>query len=346
MTLEQQKRIKQLRDDITNGNVDMDGERAYLIQLETLLPTPTKTLYVDADSLIFYTALSPANVDFCTPMEGTFVGNKISFCMNEAFEATVAGVVAECKRESLLGNMITFKDYILVYTPSTNFRYDLYPNYKIKRLDKEQTKELIDLKKYAKSTGLIVESVEADDVVAYYARRGHPIASGDKDVIYGVEGNNYFYHSAHRKVYKTSKEDADRFVLLQTLAGDSSDDIPGMEGVGLDIEKGVFTGTSVKLLPDNATFEDVLHIYLTRAITKGKAVEHYRKTGLTIKASQSKYDEEGFSYTAYLITDATGSRDKYKQLGGLTKEDALLTRRLVGLDQWKGKRRGLKLWQI
>jgi len=295
MTLDQQKRVKQLRDDIKQGNVDIDGERAYLIQIETLLPTPTKTLYVDADSLVFYTAYSPVNVDYCTPIEeGTFIGTKIEFNLNDAFEATVAGVVADCKRESLLGNMILFKDYVLVYTPSTNFRYDLFPEYKIKRLDKEQSPELIALKKYAKSTGLIVEGVEADDVVAYYARRDHPIASGDKDVIYGVEGNNYFYHSSHRKVYKTSKEGADRFVLLQTLAGDSGDDIPGITGVGLKIEHGVFKGRSVNLLPDNATFKEAVDIY------------------------ESK---------------------------GLTKEDAILTRRLVGLDQWCGPRRGLKIFK-
>ena len=293
--IDKQKRIKALRTEIKSGNLDADGTRAYLIQLENLLPEPTMTLYVDADSLVFYTAYSPVNVDYHIPIEGgTFIGNKVEFNLNDAYESTVAGVVADCRAESLLGNMVRFKDYILVYTPSTNFRYDIYPNYKIKRLDKEQSPELIELKKYAKSKGLIVIGVEADDVVAHYGRRGHPIASGDKDVIYGVEGNNYFYHASHRRVIHTTKEDADRFVLWQSLAGDSGDDIPGIPGVGLKIEKGVFKGRAVNLLPDNATFKDVIDIYETK---------------------------------------------------GLTKEDAILTRRLVGLDQWKGNRRGLKLWK-
>lgn len=293
--IDKQKRIKALRTEIKSGNLDADGIRAYLIQLETLLPKPTKTLYVDADSLIFYTAYSPVNIDYCMPIdEGKFIGNKIEFNLNEAYESTVAGVIADCRRESLLGNMVRFKNYVLVYTPSTNFRYDIYPDYKKSRVDKEQSPELIELKKYAKAKGLIVKGVEADDIVAHYGRRGHPIASGDKDVIYGVEGSNYFYHAAHRKVVHTTKEDADRFVLWQSLAGDSSDDIPGIPGVGLKIEKGEFKGRAVNLLPDNATFKDVIDIY------------------------ESK---------------------------GLTKEDAILTRRLVGLDQWKGNRRGLKLWE-
>lgn len=294
--IEKQKRIKQLRDDIKFDKVDEDGRRAYLIQIETLLPKPTKTLYIDADSLIYYCAYSPQNVDYCIPIEGgTFVGNKVEVNLEGAFNELVSYVVQACKDESLLGNMIPFNDYILVYTPSTNFRYDLFPDYKIRRLDKEESPELKELKKIVKPKGLIFEGLEADDVVAYYARRGHPVASGDKDVIYGVAGNNYFYHSAHRKVVKVSKEDAERFVLLQTLAGDYDDDIPGLPGVALKIDKGVFKGRSVNLLPDNATFSDVIDIY------------------------ESK---------------------------GLTKEDAILTRRLVGLDQWKGKRRGLKLWMV
>lgn len=294
--IEKQKRIKQLRDDIIHDKVDEDGRRAYLIQLETLLSEPTKTLYIDADSLIYYSAYSPQNVDYCMSIEGgTFIGNKVEVNLEDAFYELVDVVVQACKTESLLGNMIPFKDYILVYTPSTNFRYDLFPDYKYRRIDKEESNELKELKRLVKPKGLIVDGFEADDVVAYYARRGHPIASGDKDVIYGAAGNNYFYHSNHRKVVKISKEDAERFVLLQTLAGDYDDDIPGLPGVALKIDKGVFKGRSVNLLPDNATFDDVVDIY------------------------ESK---------------------------GLTKEDAVLTRQLVGLDQYKGKRRGLKLWKM
>ena len=340
--IENQKRIKALRDDINHNKVDADGRRAYLIQIETLLPKPTKTLYIDADSLIYYCAYSPQNVDFCLPIEeGTFIGNKIEVNLESAFYELVDYVVQACKTESLLGNMIPFKDYILVFTPSTNFRYDLFPEYKYRRLEKEESPELKELKKLVKPKGLIVDGVEADDIVAYYARRGHPVASGDKDVIYGVAGNNYFYHSAHRKVVKVSKEDAERFTLLQTLAGDYDDDIPGMPGVALD--------TAANLLPINGTFEDVLNIYTTRAIKKGKAVEVYRKLGITIKAAQSMYDDKGLSFEEFIKIENFNNHNEqyeaYKELGGLTEEDAILTRRLVGLDQWKGKRRGLKLFK-
>jgi len=298
MSINKQQRIIDLRAILNNPDSAADKD-AVVKQLENFLPKPTKTLYIDADSLVFYTALSPRNVTNVKSIEGgTFIGIPVKEdyeYLQVAFYSLVDTVVAACRLESLKGNMIRFKDYKLVFTPSTNFRYDIYPKYKIKRLDKERTDELIYLRNWSKSIGLIVEGVEADDVVAHYGRRGHPIASGDKDVIYGVEGSNYFYHSAHRKVVHTTKEDADLFVLLQTLAGDSGDDIPGLEGIGLKIEKGVIKAPrAMKLLSDKPCFNDVIEAYISK---------------------------------------------------GRTKEDAILTRRLVGMDQWKGFRRGLKLWK-
>jgi len=328
MTLEQQIRVKQLRTEIRSGELDSDGVRAYLIQLETLLPKATKTLSIDADGLIYNTAYSPNNVDSCLPIEGgTFVGEKVEGDLQQAFDAVVDGVVQACRRESLLGNMIQFKDYILAYTPSTNFRYGLYPEYKIKRLDRVESQELIKLKGQVKPKGLIVKGVEADDVVAHYARRGHPVASGDKDVVFGVEGNHFFYHAAHRRVVKTTKENADRFVLLQTLAGDSTDGIPGIKGVGM----------KTKLLPENATFDDVVKIYENHIICvkcwndpKGRATTYD-------KVEDLEHDGD--------LTGTCKKCDCMRVFYQYTKEDAILTRRLVGLDQWRGKRRGLKLWQ-
>lgn len=284
MTVEH-KRIISLRDEINTKELDDETIRIYLIQIEQLLPKPTKTLYIDADSIIYYIAYSPTNSDMCEPEEGSFIGDKIDIDLKESYYSLVHDIVASCRKESLMGNMIRFKDFKLVYTPSTNFRYDIFPDYKKSRIDKKESDELIYLKSQVKKEGIIIDGVEADDVVAYYSRRGHPIASGDKDVIYGVEGNHYYYHAKHRTVIKTSKDEASKFVLLQTLAGDSTDDIPGISGIGM----------KTKLLDkiDNPTFDDVIKIYESKS---------------------------------------------------LTKEDAILTRRLVGLDQWKGKRRGVKLW--
>jgi len=286
MSIEHLKRIKDLRELIPTVE-DISEREAYLIQLETLLPKPTKKLYIDADGLIYKAAYSPVITEKVEPISGGgFVGTPInndSYDLEEMFNNVVKSVVDACKYESLMGNMTTFKDYVLVYTPSTNFRYDVYPEYKKSRFNKPQSNELIELKALVKPKGLIVEGVEADDIVSYYGKHGHPIASGDKDVIYGVAGNNFFYHKDHFKVYNTTVESAKQFLMIQCIAGDSADDIPGIKGVGM----------KTKLLPENATFDDVINVYLDK---------------------------------------------------GMTKEDAITTRRLVDMNQWKGQLRGLKLF--
>jgi 5'-3' exonuclease len=299
-------RIKQLRE-IIPDTTNEDEKRAYFIQLENLLPKANKTLYIDADGLIYYAAYSPNNISSVTEIEGSFIGEALdnSKELHDSFNSIVAGVVKACKELSLLGKMNRFKDYKLVFTPSTNFRYDLSPNYKISRKDRERSKEEQIIKKYAYSIGIVVEGVEADDVVAYYGRHGHPIASGDKDVIYGVYGRNYFYHPKHQKVVETSKEDANRFVLLQSLMGDSADDIQGIKGLGIK--------SAEALLGDSLSFDRVIEIY------EGKNIEvDDKRLNTSIK--------KAFTNNSY------------------TKEDAILTRRLVGMDQWKGFRRGLKIY--
>ncbi len=271
---------------------DEDGKRAYLIQMRALRPSD-KILRIDADSLLYYTAMAAAFKDGKPIEGGSFVGTKqrVSFKQyKQRLDDLVADVVLACELASFRNELPRFTDYELVFTPSTNFRYDIFPEYKKSRLHKPQNNILKRLKKYAKKKlGLhlgvsvaVPEGIEADDYVYYWAMKGHPVASGDKDVVYSVPAA-YFYHSYHQKVIQNTKEEAERFVLMQTLAGDSSDDIPGIKGVGM----------KNKLLPEGGTFADVIQIYIDK---------------------------------------------------GYTKEDAILTRRLVGLDQWT-PRRGVRLWK-
>ncbi len=263
-----------------------DGKRAYLIQMRTLRPSD-KILRIDADSLLYYVAYAPSYKPAEAIEGGSFIGDidKVHFKdYKQHFNNLVQDIVTECELASFRNELPRFTDYELVFTPSTNFRYDIFPEYKKSRVHKPQSNTLKRLKKYAKKNlGIVPEGIEADDYVYYWASKGHPVASGDKDVVYSVPAA-YYYHSAHQKVIQNTKAEADRFVLMQTLAGDSSDDIPGIKGVGM----------KNKLLPDGGTFADVIQIYIDK---------------------------------------------------GYTKEDAILTRRLVGLDQWH-PRRGVKLWKI
>ncbi len=277
------ERIKALLDGWDAADQEM--RRVSLIQMRTLRPSD-KILRIDADSLLYYTAMAAAFKDGKPIEGGSFVGTKqrVSFKQYKQHLADlVADVVLACELASFRNELPRFTDYELVFTPSTNFRYDIFPEYKKSRVNLVQSNILKRLKKYAKKNlGIVPEGIEADDYVYFWAMKGHPVASGDKDVVYSVPAC-YFYHSYHQKVIQNTKAEADRFVLMQTLAGDSSDDIPGIKGVGM----------KNKLLPEGGTFADVIQIYIDK---------------------------------------------------GYTKEDAILTRRLVGLDQWH-PRRGVKLWK-
>ena len=233
-----------------------------------------KTLRIDADGLLYYAAYSPVFKPFEAIEGGSFKGDVISTRfknIKEAFENIVANVVFECEVESFKGNLPRFNDYELIFTPSTNFRYDIFPDYKKNRKDLVQSTNLKRLKKWVKRNNTVAPGIEADDLVYYYAMKGDPVASGDKDVVYSVPVA-YFYHAKHKEVVRNTPEEINKFVLLQSLAGDASDGIPGIKGVGM----------KTKLLDEfeNPTFDDVVKIYESKGYTKDDAILTRRLVGL------------------------------------------------------------------
>lgn len=173
----------------------------------------------------------------------------------------------------------------LVFSDSDgNFRKKIFPEYKGNRKNREQSPEFLALRKWAHKKYIVSEGCEADDVVAYYVRNGAVGFSTDKDLLKGVEG--LWFDSYHGEWVNTLKEEADRFCMLQTLAGDSTDGIPGIPRVGLK------------------TAENLL-------VSCG--------------------------------ADWAGIVKAYKN-AGLTEDDAILTRRLIGMDQWT-KKEGITLWE-
>lgn len=280
------KRIKELLE-LLPITTDPSERTAYLIQLRTYLPGD-RTLRIDADGLLYLAAYSPA-FKKGEDIGGSFEGEPASRVRfkdyKEMFESIVLNLVEECEIASFKGELPRFKDYELIFTPSRNFRYDIFPDYKKSRLLKEQSVPLKRLKRWAKPLHTVADGVEADDLVYWYAMKGDPVASGDKDVVYSVPCA-FYYHNNHRCVIRNSEKDRARWVLLQTLAGDPSDDIPGLKGVALK--------TAEKLLPENGTINHVIEIYKNK---------------------------------------------------GYSKEDALLTRRLVGLDQLDRRKR-VKLYEL
>jgi 5'-3' exonuclease len=167
-------------------------------------------------------------------------------------------------------------------------RRKLYPEYKNKRrgkirlnrineyenIEDERHSMLMQLSRcveYLETlplTILSVDSVEADDVIAYIAKQllpksNHIIMSTDKDFLQLVNNRISVWSPTKKKLYKpeTLKEEyeitSNNFLTYRILEGDKSDNIPGVNGIGIK--------TAVKRFPQlleekNVSVDDLLKI--------------------------------------------------------------------------------------
>ena len=120
-----------------------------------------------------------------------------------------------------------------------NFRKDLYPKYKANRPPlKEDLKEALT---YAheyivdKHNAVMANGMEADDLVSIWAYEcmdsgtDYEVVGIDKDLLQ-IPGHHYnFVKNQHQYV---SEDDANYNLMRQCLVGDSSDNIPGIKGIG------------------------------------------------------------------------------------------------------------------
>ena len=120
-----------------------------------------------------------------------------------------------------------------------NFRKDMYPEYKANRkdLDEQLRKSLAYGIEHMISyhDAFQADGMEADDLVAIWAyearelEKPYFIVGIDKDLLQ-IPGNHYnFNKKIHRFV---DDDEADLNLNLQCLIGDSTDNIPGIKGVG------------------------------------------------------------------------------------------------------------------
>lgn len=240
---------------------------------------------IDADSIPY--TIAPTLIPKKDSLEGVAIKvqkTKLKVLkkdFKELVEDFQAAVEVECAiRGWKLGEVkLIFSD------PDGNFRYDIYPEYKANRAGQERTKDFYKIRAWALKKYGYAKQAEADDEVAHHVRNGAIGISIDKDLLYGVEGLWFNCHYKHRDWVLTTKEQAKKFNYHQTLAGDLTDNIKGINRVGLV--------TAETLLDGDYSW--------------GKVIEIYEKKGLT-------------------------------------EDDAILTRRLIGMDQWSPED-GVKLWK-
>lgn len=153
-----------------------------------------------------------------------------------------AEVLADCiSRITEIQALTNTKGVELHFTAGRNFRYDIHPMYKANRTARypagmSSIKELL-LQHY---DGAIHTTFEADDMVVMKKRtepNKYVLCAVDKDVYKSVPGKHFnYYRSAlyniDMKWVETEYKDAYQFPYIQTLMGDTTDNIKGCPGIG------------------------------------------------------------------------------------------------------------------
>jgi len=161
-------------------------------------------------------------------------------------------------------------DFILAISDKNNFRRKLNPQYKANRRSKFAPIGLSPIRDWmAKEYGTVTyPNLEADDVLSILATERpnrqdkRIIVSIDKD-FKSVPCN--FYDFNRDEMHEVSTEDADKYHLMQTIAGDPVDGYKGVPGIG--------TVRAVRMLDnDGATWDTVMAAYTKAGLTEHDAL--------------------------------------------------------------------------
>ena len=139
-----------------------------------------------------------------------------------------------------------------------NFRHDLFPLYKANRdaTPEDLVRQMEPIVRMVKALGIPVEisdGCEADDCIAslaarFSAQRPVIIVSGDKDLKQCLGPNVYMWDPASKEEKLLSAADftaesglrPDQWADVQALVGDTSDNIPGVPGIGPKTAQKIF----------------------------------------------------------------------------------------------------------
>ena len=193
---------------------------------------PARVFLVDGSGYIFraYHALPPMNRRDGTPTNAVFGFCNMLMKLLEDTEADYLAVIFDAARR--------------------NFRNDIYPDYKANRPDAPE--DLVpqfglirEATRAFNVACLEMEGYEADDLIATYAREAEAlgaevtILSSDKDLMQLVtDGIHMMDPMRDRRIGTEEVREKfgvgpDKVVDVQALAGDSTDNVPGVPGIGV-----------------------------------------------------------------------------------------------------------------
>ena len=161
-------------------------------------------------------------------------------------------------------------ELILYFSSPQNFRKEIFPDYKGHRNRRKPLgyKRLVNHCCNNYNT-VIRESLEADDSIGidatHYSRTDYIIVSPDKDMRQ-IPGALW---DLTNDVEEITKEDGDRWHLIQSLAGDPTDGYPGCPGIGVK--------RAAAILNKHATpWEAVCKAYTERGLSDDDALMNAR----------------------------------------------------------------------
>ena len=162
-----------------------------------------------------------------------------------------------------------FDDSILFFSDSVNFRKTIDPAYKGHRNRKKPCgyKRVINALKETFPV-VVLPELEADDAMGIYATREsgqHIIVSPDKDMRQ-IPGDLY---NLKDPVETIDPEDARRWHLIQTLAGDQTDGYAGVPGIGVKRAITLFEN-------EGYTWETVVNAFAAKDLDEDVALRNAR----------------------------------------------------------------------
>lgn len=162
-------------------------------------------------------------------------------------------------------NGIVVSGHVVVFGGADNFRYKLYPDYKANRKDLHRPHHLKELREYVlcNHPGSVFNGMEGDDAIGVVMDPGSIVMSNDKDLDQ-LPGRHYNWR--RNSFYTMSGSEALASLYRQGLTGDSTDNIPGIRGLG--------PKTAQKLVDPSMTESTMWNIVVNEWLkaNKGRAV--------------------------------------------------------------------------
>ena len=209
------------------------------------------SLLIDADFIVYKcTAGAETEIDW---------GDDV-ILVTSRFSEAYSMVERELYR--IASDLGCFDDSILFFSDSVNFRKNIDPSYKGHRNRKKPCGYRRVIEALKKEYHVVVmPGLEADDALGIYATKeeGHIICSPDKDMRQ-IPCNLY---DLNEGIVEITKEQGDRWHLIQTMAGDQTDGYGGVPGIGIKRadallnEHGATWDTVVKAFAEKELDEEV-----------------------------------------------------------------------------------------